>query len=124
VPFLFRPVDARGRHRAIQGAAAHPAIGASPAGGTRRFERHIASKLATGRPKGAGSLNTSHSRVGPVLGLGPMSFHLAVERQSSELRRAASIAGKPVKDACSGWGRHLRGNTDPEPFEAFCYWVA
>jgi hypothetical protein len=56
----------RGRLR-IRLSGLHPRVG------PEEVERHIASKLATGRATGAGSPNAFHSHYGPVLGLGPLS---------------------------------------------------
>jgi len=104
-----------------QVAAAHPAIEASPAGGLRRSSDSSTSKLANGSPKGGRTTQRISLAHGTVLGLGPLSSHLAAgdgRAISAELRH---LTGKPA-------GRRvLRDRVavctaarEPEPFGAFC----
>jgi hypothetical protein len=65
--------------------------------------------------------NAFHSRFGPVLGLGPMSSHLAAgdgRASSAELRH---LAGKPERGRVLQFGVATCVTArDRSPFEAFC----
>jgi len=108
-------------HRTLQGAAAHPAIGASPAGGTRRGRaRNSRASSRIRRPTGAGTPNAFPSHYGPVLGLGPLSSQPC--GWGTVERAAPSFVTSPASrrgDACSSWSRHLRGGHSPEPLRGF-----
>jgi hypothetical protein len=80
-----------------QGAATHPAIGASPARVGPEVRAAHREQARDKTPEGAGSLNTSHSHVGPVLGLGPMPSHLAVVDSRASCVELRHPAGKPVR---------------------------
>jgi len=115
-PFLRRAVHARGRTPTVTGG--------SCASGYRNVTRGWAPKFGRGSrasprqaPEGAGSPNAFHSRFGPVLGLGPMSSHLAVGdgRASRVELRHLWLASQRGGDACSGMNRRLRGSSNRSP---------
>jgi hypothetical protein len=70
-------------------------------------------------PEGAGSLNTSHSRVGPVLGLGPMSSHLAVGDSRASCVELRRPAGKPVRRRVLRLGSPLARRLVPGALRGF-----
>jgi hypothetical protein len=70
-------------------------------------------------PEGAGSLNTSHSRVGPVLGLGPMSSHLAVVDSRASCVELRRPAGKPVRRRVLRLGSPLARRLVPGALRGF-----
>jgi hypothetical protein len=109
-------------HRTIQGAAAHPAIGASPAGGTRRSrarnrEQARESDARRGRIAQRFSL-ALRSRPRPRAVVFP-TLRLGDGRASSaELRH---LAGKPERGRVLQFGVATCVTArDRSPFEAFC----
>lgn len=105
---------ARGRTPIDLGAAAHPVIGATPEGG--------ASTLGVGErtrvPRGTGSFGASSLALRLRPWPGADVFPPESGGRSSEQRRTASFSrGEPAGDACSGLGRHSRGDSSPEPSE-------
>jgi hypothetical protein len=116
-----RAVHARGRTPSgNKGAAAHPAIEASPAGGLRGsgVPTRASPRQDARGGRIAQRLSLAH---GTVLGLGPLSSHLAVGDGRAISAELCLHAGKPV-------GRHmLRSRVtvctvarEPEPSGAFC----
>lgn len=67
--------------------------------------------------------NAFHSRFGPVLGLGPMSSHLAAgdgRASSAELRH---LAGKPERGRVLQWGSPLAWQLVTGALRGFLLWV-
>jgi hypothetical protein len=108
-------------HRTIQGAATHPAIGASPAGGTRRSR----ARNSRASPRGDARGGRIAQRLSLALRSRPRPradvFPPCGGGRSSEQRRAAS----PRRQAGEGTRAPVGVTTcvatrDRSPFEAFC----
>jgi hypothetical protein len=105
-------------------AAAHPALGASPAGGSQRIGRGVASKLATLAPEGGRIARRFSLALRPRPRPETDVFPPCGGGRSSERRRAATPFQRGRRPAeLEGWSRVLRSRVaacaaarDPEPF--------